>query len=58
MLYPVSGIYSSDGCYKYNCHCIQFKSSAFEPNWAIRPELVPVFFDTARNFSATPWMGC
>ena len=31
MLYPVSGIYSSDtpqfwdhhGCYKYNCHCIQ-----------------------------------
>ena len=23
MLYPVSGIYSNDGCYKYNCHCIQ-----------------------------------
>ena len=23
MQYPVSGIYSSDGCYKYNCHCIQ-----------------------------------
>ena len=37
---------------------MKFQSSVFEPNWAIRPELVPVFIDTARNFSTTPWMGC
>ena len=37
---------------------MKFQSFAFEPNWAIRPELVPLFFETARNFSTTPWMGC
>ena len=36
---------------------MKFQSFAFEPNWAIRPELVPLFFETARNFSTTPWMG-